>query len=74
MLGYLVALVGGALCVLAALTEVFVVLLVGTLLLGGAALGNLIGGDSRSTLIGAGAGAVAGGVVGNQQDRAQQGY
>lgn len=42
--------------------------------LGGAAAGNLIGGDSRSTLIGAGVGAAAGAVVGNQQDRAQQGY
>ncbi len=40
VLGYLVALVGGALCVLAALTEVFVVLLVGTLLLGSATAVN----------------------------------
>lgn len=41
--------------------------------LGGAALGNLIGGDSRSTLIGAAGGAAAGGLVGNAQDR-NQGY
>lgn len=38
---------------------------------GGAAAGNLIGGDSRSTLIGAGLGAATGAVVGNQQDRRQ---
>lgn len=36
--------------------------------LGGAALGNIIGGDSRSTLIGAGVGAATGAVVGNAQD------
>ncbi len=36
--------------------------------LGGAAVGNLIGGDSRSTLIGAGVGAATGAVVGNAQD------
>jgi hypothetical protein len=37
--------------------------------LGGAAAGNLIGGDSRATLIGAGVGAATGAVIGNQQDR-----
>jgi uncharacterized membrane protein len=42
--------------------------------LGGAAVGNLIGGDSRSTLIGAGVGAASGAVIGNQQDRNQRGY
>lgn len=42
--------------------------------LGGAAAGQLIGGDSRSTLIGAGLGAATGAVIGNQQDRAQRGY
>jgi uncharacterized membrane protein len=36
---------------------------------GGAAAGNLIGGNSRSTLIGAGVGAATGAVIGNQQDR-----
>ncbi len=40
--------------------------------LGGAAAGNLIGGDSTGTLIGAGVGAAAGAAIGNQQD--QQGY
>lgn len=40
--------------------------------LGGAAVGNLIGGDSRSTLIGAGVGAATGAVIGNRQDVAQQ--
>ncbi len=40
--------------------------------LGGAAVGNLIGGDSRSTLIGAGVGGVAGGLTGRQQDINQQ--
>jgi uncharacterized membrane protein len=39
--------------------------------LGGAAVGNLIGGDSRSTLIGAGVGAASGAVIGTQQDRQQ---
>ncbi len=38
--------------------------------LGGAAVGNLIGGDSRSTLIGAGVGAGTGALVGGQRDRA----
>lgn len=42
--------------------------------LGGAAVGNLIGGDSRSTLIGAGVGGVAGGVAGRQQDVNQRRY
>jgi len=42
--------------------------------LGGAAVGQLIGGDSRSTLIGAGVGATTGAVVGNQRDRQQQGF
>lgn len=37
--------------------------------LGGAALGNLIGGDSRGTLIGAATGAALGGLIGNQLDR-----
>ena len=36
--------------------------------LGGAAAGNLIGGDSRSTLIGAGVGAAGGALLGRQQD------
>jgi uncharacterized membrane protein len=36
--------------------------------LGGAAAGQLIGGDSRSTLIGAGLGGATGAVVGNQRD------
>jgi MFS family permease len=40
VLGYGVALVGGALCVIAALSELFVVLLVGTLLLGSATAVN----------------------------------
>lgn len=35
----------------------------------GAALGNLIGGDSRGTLIGAATGAALGGLIGNQLDR-----
>ncbi|MBP7002106.1 glycine zipper domain-containing protein [Amaricoccus sp.] len=35
---------------------------------GGAAAGNLIGGNSRSTLIGAGVGAAGGALVGRQQD------
>lgn len=35
----------------------------------GAALGNLIGGDSRSTLIGATAGALLGGAIGTDLDR-----
>lgn len=38
--------------------------------LGGAAVGNLLGGDSRSTLIGAAVGAGTGAVIGNQQDNA----
>ena len=42
--------------------------------LGGAAVGNLLGGDSRSTLIGAGGGAAVGALIGNQQDQQQQGY
>jgi outer membrane protein OmpA-like peptidoglycan-associated protein len=37
--------------------------------LGGAALGQVIGGDSRSTLIGGAAGAVLGGIVGAELDR-----
>jgi uncharacterized membrane protein len=41
--------------------------------LGGAAAGQLIGGDSRSTLIGAGLGAATGAVVGNQRDQTQSG-
>lgn len=41
--------------------------------LGGAAAGQLIGGDSRSTLIGAGLGAATGAVVGNQRDQQQAG-
>ncbi len=40
--------------------------LVGTA--GGAALGNLIGGDSRSTLIGAGVGGLAGTAAGSAAD------
>ncbi|MBA3325824.1 MAG: hypothetical protein H0T41_11390 [Rhodobacteraceae bacterium] len=40
--------------------------------LGGAAVGNLIGGDSRSTLIGGGLGAAGGLAVGRQQDINQQ--
>lgn len=36
--------------------------------IGGAAAGNLIGGNSRSTLIGAGVGAAGGALVGRQQD------
>lgn len=35
---------------------------------GGAAVGNLIGGDSRSTLIGAGVGAAGGALAGRQAD------
>lgn len=35
----------------------------------GAALGNLIGGNSRGTLIGAATGAALGGLIGNQLDR-----
>lgn len=35
----------------------------------GAALGNLIGGDSRGTLIGAATGAALGGLIGNQLDK-----
>ena len=42
--------------------------------LGGAAVGNLIGGDSRSTLIGAGVGAGTGALIGNQRDRTQCRY
>jgi uncharacterized protein YcfJ len=38
---------------------------------GGGLAGNLLGGDSRSTLIGAGAGALAGGAIGAQQDAQQ---
>lgn len=41
--------------------------------LGGAAAGNLIGGDSRSTLIGAGVGAAGGALLGRQQDCRQAG-
>lgn len=41
--------------------------------IGGAAAGNLIGGDSRATLIGAGLGAATGAVIGNQQDNRQAG-
>lgn len=37
---------------------------------GGAAVGNLLGGDSRSTLIGAAVGAGTGAVIGNQRDNA----
>ena len=36
--------------------------------LGGAALGNLIGGDSRATLIGAGVGAAGGAIAGQAAD------
>lgn len=42
--------------------------------LGGAAAGQLIGGDSRATLIGAGVGATTGAVVGNQRDQQQSGF
>lgn len=42
--------------------------------IGGGLAGNLLGGDSRSTLIGAGVGAAGGAVVGNQQDRRAAGY
>jgi uncharacterized membrane protein len=42
--------------------------------LGGAAVGNLVGGDSRSTLIGAGVGTAAGALIGNEQDNRQAGY
>ena len=38
---------------------------------GGAALGQAIGGDTESTLIGGGVGAVAGGFVGNESDKAK---
>lgn len=41
--------------------------------LGGAAVGNLVGGDSRSTLIGAAIGGGGGALVGNAQDN-RQGY
>lgn len=39
--------------------------------LGGAAVGNLVTGDSRGTLIGATAGAVTGAAVGDSRDRMQ---
>lgn len=41
--------------------------------LGGAAVGNLIGGDSRSTLIGAAIGGAGGAAAGRSQDN-NQGY
>jgi hypothetical protein len=37
--------------------------------LGGAGIGQLIGGDTESTLIGAGVGAGAGYMIGNEQDK-----
>lgn len=40
--------------------------------LGGAAVGNLITGDSRGALVGAAAGAATGAAVGRNQDLAQQ--
>jgi uncharacterized protein YcfJ len=39
--------------------------------IGGGLAGNIVGGDSRSTLIGAGLGAATGAVIGNQSDRQQ---
>jgi chemotaxis protein MotB len=39
--------------------------------IGGGLAGNIVGGDSRSTLIGAGLGAATGAVIGNQSDQQQ---
>ncbi len=39
--------------------------------IGGGLAGNLVGGDSKSTLIGAGLGAATGAIIGNQADQQQ---